>query len=79
MRCETDDPSLLNEPGEGWISLDRKLAAAFTKIAHGEIGRELAQATAMALNNGQLVRGRVLLAIVFGTTRPEAVDRFCTI
>ena len=78
MRCEADDPSLLNDPGDGWVSLDRKLAAALTKIAHGEIGRELTQATTMALNQGRLVRGRALLAIVFGTTRPETVDRFYT-
>ena len=65
MRCETDDPSLLDDPGDGWVSLDRKLAAALTKLAHGEIGRELTQATTMALSHGRIVRGRVLLAIVF--------------
>ena len=56
MNCETDDPSELSDPGDGWISLDRKLAAALTKIAHGEIGRELTQMTTMALNNGHIVR-----------------------
>ena len=69
MRCETDDPSLLNDPGEGWISLDRKLAVALTNIAHGEIGRELTHTTTMALNNGHIVRGRVLLAIMFSALR----------
>ena len=49
----------------GWVSLGRKLAAALTKIAHGEIGRELTQATTRALSHGRIIRGRVLLAIVF--------------
>mgnify|MGYP000010823183 CR=1 FL=1 len=54
-----------HDPGEGWVALDRKIAAALTKIAHGEIGRELTQMTTMSLNNGQFVRGRVLWAHVF--------------
>ncbi len=65
MRCETDEPSGLHDPGEGWVALDRKMTAALAKIAHGEIGRELTQMTAMSLNSGQIVRGPVLVALVF--------------
>ena len=65
MRVETDENWALEDPGEGWISLDRKLAAALSKIAKGEIGREIMQSQTTALNNQLVVRGRVLLAIVF--------------
>ena len=40
MKVETEEPEALEDPGEGWISLDRKLAAALTKIAKGDIGRQ---------------------------------------
>ena len=40
LKVEPHDSGQLEEPGEGWISLDRKLAAALTNIAHGEIGRQ---------------------------------------
>ena len=65
MKVETEEPWALEDPGEGWISLDRKLAAALTKIARGEIGREITQHNTTALNNNLVIRGRVLLAIVF--------------
>ena len=65
MRVETDELWALEEPGEGWIALDRKLGSALTKIAKGEIGRELQQYQTTTLNNSQVVRGRVLLAMVF--------------
>jgi hypothetical protein len=29
----------LETPGDGWVTLDRKLAAALTKISRGEFGR----------------------------------------
>ena len=45
------------------------------KIAKGEIGRELIQFNNAGLNNNTVVRGRVMLAIVFGTFRPERMDR----
>ena len=65
MRLETDELWSLEEPGDGWISLDRKLAAALSKVAKGEIGRELQQHQTTSLNNMQVARGRVLLAMVF--------------
>ena len=68
MRVESDDPWALENPGDGWVSLDRKLAAALTKIAatHGkELGREITQHDTAALSNNRVIRGRVLLAIVF--------------
>ena len=64
LKVETHKPSDLEIPGEGWVSLDRRLAAALTKIAHGEIGRQITQATTMALNNNTVARGSVLPANV---------------
>ena len=52
MRVETD---------ENWALV----AAALSKIAKGEIGREIMQSQTTALNNQLVVRGRVLLALVF--------------
>ena len=65
MKVETEEPEALEDLYEGCISLDRKLAAALTKIAKGEIGREITQYNTTALNNNRVVRGRVLLALVF--------------
>ncbi len=65
QQVETADPAELEYPGEGWVSHDRKLAAALAKMAHGEIGREVAQKSNTCLNNNTIARGRVLLAIVF--------------
>ena len=65
MKVEAEEPWALEEPGEGWISLDRKLAAAITRIAGGEAGREITQRNTTALSNSLVIRGRVLLAIVF--------------
>ena len=50
---------------KGWVSLDRKIAAALTKMATGEIGLEITQRSTTSLNNNTIARGRVLLAIVF--------------
>ncbi len=49
----------------GWVSPDRKLAAALTKISEGEIGRQLTLASTTAVSDNTVQRGRVLLAIVF--------------
>ena len=57
MKRETLAFARLSDPGVGWVSLDRKLAAALAKIAHGEVGRELTHMTTMALSNGQIARG----------------------
>ena len=75
MQVEHAEPWTLEDPGVGWVSLGRKLAAALMKIAKGEIGRELIQFNNAGLNNNTVVRGRVMLAIVFGTFRPERMDR----
>ena len=64
LQVETADPAELEYPGEGWVSLDRKIAASLTKMAHGEIGREITQKSNTRLNNNTIARGRVLLAIV---------------
>ncbi len=64
-RCATDDPADLHTPGEGWIALDRKIAAGLTRICHGEIGREITQLSTRMYNDGKIVRGRVLQALVF--------------
>ncbi len=65
LQVETHSLRDLEDPGEGWISIDRKLAAALTKIAHGEVGREIIQFSTVALNTNVIARGRVLLAMVF--------------
>ena len=41
MQVETHESDDLEAPGNGWVTLDRKLAAALTKISHGELGRML--------------------------------------
>ncbi len=64
-KCATQEPHTLQEPGEGWIALDRKIAAGLTRICHGEIGREITQLCNNMYNDKQIVRGRVLLALVF--------------
>ncbi len=63
MKCETDEPSALHDPGEEWVALDRKIAAALTRICHGEIGRAITQMTTMSLNSNRIVRGRVLVGL----------------
>ena len=63
--CARERPEDLQEPGPGWISLDRKIAAALMLICHGELGRELTQMFTTMYNNDQIVRGRSLLAFVF--------------
>ena len=79
LRVEAADPSELEYAGEGWVSLDRKLAAALTNIANGELGRQITQATTTALSNNMVARGRVLHAIIFGTTRLETTPTCCMI
>ena len=34
MKVETYDGAYLEHPGVGWVTLDRKTAAALTKISH---------------------------------------------
>ncbi len=65
MKVEAHEAADLETPGDGWVTLDRKLAAALTKISHGRLGRQLTLTSNAALNSGQVARGRVLLALVF--------------
>jgi uncharacterized protein (DUF1684 family) len=65
MKVEAHEAVDLETPGDGWVTLDRKLAAALTKISHGELGRQLTLTSNAALSSGQVARGRVLLALVF--------------
>ena len=60
----THDPIDLEDPGYGWVSLDRKVAASVTKTAGGELGRQVTQASSIALNAGKIARGRMLIARV---------------
>ena len=62
---EAHDAVDLETPGEGWVTLDRKPAAALTKIAHGELGKQLALTSNAALNAGKGARGRALRTLVF--------------
>ena len=52
-------------PGRDWVSLDRRLTSAFTKIAHGELGRQITLMNSIAVNAGRTARGRSLLRLVF--------------
>ncbi len=63
--CAVESPADLSTPGEGWVALDRKIAAGLMLICHGELGRELTQMSTTMYNNDQIVRGRSLLAVVF--------------
>ena len=65
MKVETQDLTYLQEPGVGWVSLDRTLAAALARISEGEIGRQLTLASTTALSSNTVQRGRVLLTIAF--------------
>ncbi len=70
--CARERPEDLQEPGPGWISLDRKIAAALMLICHGELGRELTQMSTTMYNNDQIVRGRSLLALVCSLLRVKS-------
>ena len=65
MKVETHEAVDLETPGDGWVTLDRKLAAALAKTSHGELGRQLNLTGNAALSRGQVARDRVLLALVF--------------
>ena len=63
MKAETSGNIDFETPGAGWVSLDRKLAAAITEISHGEFGRELTLASCAAHNQGRIARGQGLAFI----------------
>ncbi len=65
MKAETHEQAYLEHPGHGWITLDRKTAAALTNISNGELGRALTLHSNACLSQGRSARGRVLLQIVF--------------
>ena len=65
MKTDSHDEAYLNVPGSGWVALDRKLAAAISRISHGKLGRTLTLTSNAALGRGQSARGRVLLQILF--------------
>ena len=65
MKAETHGHADLEHPGHGWITLDRKTAAALTNISNGELGRALTLHSNACLSQGRSARGRVLLQIVF--------------
>ena len=57
---------------------DRKVAASLTKLAQGELGRQITQGNDEALyRECRMARGRELLCIVFGTTQQANTPRFC--
>jgi hypothetical protein len=62
---KADSVDELNIPGRDWVSLGRKLASAVTKIAHGELGRQIALMNSTAIDAGRIARGRRLLQLVF--------------
>ena len=59
-------PSDFLDSGKRFLTLDRKLGAALSKIATGELGRILTQAGEDAMQfNDRVARGRELLCIIF--------------
>ncbi len=61
MEAETANDDDRETPGDCWISLDRKLDAALTRVSEGELGCQLTLTSKAALSNGRAARGRVLL------------------
>ena len=51
---ETLKPEDLENPGDGWLCLDRKLASALMKIASGEMGKKMTLASSAAVSSGIL-------------------------
>jgi hypothetical protein len=64
-KAETSEDVDPETPGPGWVTLDRKLAAALTYISPGELGRQLTLTSSAALNQGRVARGRLLRSQVF--------------
>ena len=62
---ETSKPEDLENPGDSWLCLDRKLASALMKIASGEMGKKMTLASNAAVSSGSSMRGRVLLQMIF--------------
>ena len=65
MKVQAHEAVDLETPGDGWVTLDRELAAALTRILRGELGRQLTLTSNDAVSSGQVARGRALLALVF--------------
>jgi hypothetical protein len=65
---ETENPEhnfeTLSDPGE-FVSLDAKLASALTKLAKGELGREIVQQQELAAKSSKMLKGRHILWMVY--------------
>ena len=53
-KVETHESIDLEELGYGWVSLDRKLAVALSRVFGGELGRQLTLASSAALSVAEL-------------------------
>ncbi|MCP4245128.1 MAG: DUF5377 domain-containing protein, partial [bacterium] len=54
------------DSGKTFPSVDRKLAAALSKVATGELGRRITQLQDQAMQNeNRMVRGREILRLIF--------------
>ncbi len=63
-------PEDFAEKTKEFLTLDPKVAASLTKLAQGELGRQITQRNDEALyKECRMARGRELLCIVFGTTQ----------
>ena len=60
LKCSDD----FRDSQKRFARLDRLLASAVTKIAHGELGRQITQKNEDALKEGRMARGRELLWLV---------------
>ena len=62
-----------------FTALDRKVAASPTKLAQGELGRQITRRNDEALyKEWRMARGRELRCIVFGTTQQAKAPRSCS-
>ena len=65
VELDTATHESLRKPGKKYESLDQKLAAALSSMAHDEIGRHITQAAEEAAHNNEILRGRQALLLVY--------------
>ena len=64
MKVEAREAIGLGVPGNVWLTPGRSIAAALTRISHGEFDRALTLTSNACLDMGRSARGRALLQIV---------------
>ena len=82
---QVDDPhvtdaQLKDEPPKRFIQLSKQLAVALQKIAQGELGREITQNVARALDEKRAARGLELLRLICNYyAANRTAERTCSI